>query len=938
MADTIRVLFVDDEPELLDIGKLYLEKSETFAIDTCISVPEALLRLNTERYDAIVSDYQMPDMDGIAFLKHLKASGNTTPFIIFTGRGREDVVIDALNNGADFYIQKGGDNKAQFTELSNKIRYTVTRNRAEEARLKKNEGLGASCEQIAATEEKLQQQLDGHTKKQAAPEISEGQFRALVENSPEPIYIQVNGHFVYLNQAAARLFGADSADQLLNTPFMDRIHPDFHDLIRSRVRTIIENPAPVPLIYEVYLRVNGDPVDVEVAAAPIRFQNAEGVLVFLRDITDRKRAEDALLKKNEELNASYEQIAATEEELRANLEDLTRQELALRESETRYRQFFNTTLDSVFITTPEGKWTDCNDSLLEIFGFSTRDEVFGVPVSSVYAYPEERAAFLKLVEQDGYIKEYPMQFKKKDGTIRDGLITIVPIKNPDGSVKEFIGTLRDITEFKNTQKALRDSEAIYQQLEAQLPDFVIIHEGETIVFVNAEGAHLVGKTPEQIIGTSVLSYAAPAYHELIKKNTRLRYQGVAVDPYEIEIITPSGEQRRVEVRATQISSRKNPATLTVLTDITDRKRAEEELRGAYEQLTAQEEELRAQYDSLAISQAEWESTFNAISDWITLISPDGKIHRTNKAVESLLGIPSGKVLGRYCFELIHGTECQIDDCPRRHMLESKKREITESQMGNGNGWVQVTVDPIINANGNVVSAVHIVRDISERTRSQKALVQAKKKLNLLNYVTFNDIRNSVFSLSAYVQIIKDEVTDTRINGFIDKQDEILQKITHSLTFSQSYQDLGIKPPKWQNANHVFLLAISHLDFLKINHTVQLEGLEIFADPLLEKVFQILADNTLTHGKTATKAVFRFTQGPESVTLFFEDDGVGIPKDSKKKIFSPDFQKKKGVGLFLAGEILDITGISLCETGEPGKGARFEMTIPKGMWRMTGDES
>ncbi|MDP3395708.1 MAG: PAS domain S-box protein, partial [Methanoregula sp.] len=767
-----------DESSLLEIGKLYLERGGEFAVDTLSSAPDALKHLNMERYDAIISDYQMPDMDGIEFLKQVKASGNTTPFIIFTGRGREDVVIEALNNGADFYIQKEGDIKAQFPELSNKIRYAVTQNRAEQARLKKNESLGAFCEQIAATEE----------------------------------------------------------------------------------------------------------------------------------------------------------------ELRANLEDLTRQELALRESETRYHQFFNATLDSVFITTPEGKWTDCNDALLRIFGYATRDEVFGLPVSSVYAHPEERAAFLKLVERDGHIKEYPMQYKKQDGTIRDGLITIVPIKNPDGSVKEFIGTLRDITEFKNTEKALRDSEAIYQQLEAQLPDYVIIHEGETIVFVNAEGARLVGKTPEQIIGTSVLSYAAPAYHDLIKKITRLLCQGVAVEPYEIEIITQSGEQRRVVVRATQISNRKSQATLTVLTDITDRKRAEEELRGAYEQLTAQEEELRAQYDMLALKKEEWESTFDAISDWITLITPDGQILRTNKAAESMFGTPTGQVVGMNCFELVHGTECPNDSCPRKRMLVSKKRELTEIAMRDGNRWLQVTVDPIINANGDVVSAVHIISDISERTRSQKALVQAKKKLSLLNYVTFNDIRNSVFSLSAYVQIIKDEVTDTRITGFVDKQDEILQKITHSLTFSQSYQDLGIKPPKWQNANHVFLLAISHLDFLKINHTVQLEDLEIFADPLLEKVFQILADNTLTHGKTATRAVFRFTQGPESVTLFFEDDGVGIAEDSKKKIFSPDFQKKKGVGLFLAGEILDITGITLCETGEPGKGARFEMTIPKGMWRMTGDES
>jgi PAS domain S-box-containing protein len=336
---------------------------------------------------------------------------------------------------------------------------------------------------------------------------------------------------------------------------------------------------------------------------------------------------------------------------------------------------------------------------------------------------------------------------------------------------------------------------------------------------------------------------------------------------------------------------------------------------------------------LALTEAEWESTFNAISDWITLITPDGRILRTNNAAESLFGAPTGQVLGLNCFELVHGAECLNDDCPRKRMLVSKKRETTEIPMQGGNGWLQVTVDPIFNSAGDVVSAVHIVRDISERMRSQKAMMQAKKKLNLLNYVTFSDIQNMIFSLSGYQHLAKEMVKEGAAGNIIGKQDEILQKITHSLKFAQSFQDLGLKPPRWQNVNQVFLLAISHLDFLRIHHTVQLDGLEVFADPLLEQVFQILADNTLTHGKTATQVTFRYIQEPESVTLFFEDDGAGIPSDAKEKIFLPDFQKKKGVGLFLAREILDITGITIRETGEPGKGARFEMTVPKGMWRI-----
>jgi DNA-binding response OmpR family regulator len=104
-----QVLMVDDEPALLDIAKSFLEVSERFEVTTVTSVKQALLVLTDLRFDAIVSDYQMPGEDGIQFLKELKSRGDSTPFILFTGRGREDVAIEALNNGADFYIRKGFD-------------------------------------------------------------------------------------------------------------------------------------------------------------------------------------------------------------------------------------------------------------------------------------------------------------------------------------------------------------------------------------------------------------------------------------------------------------------------------------------------------------------------------------------------------------------------------------------------------------------------------------------------------------------------------------------------------------------------------------------------------------------------------------------------------------------------------------------------------------
>lgn len=359
----------------------------------------------------------------------------------------------------------------------------------------------------------------------------------------------------------------------------------------------------------------------------------------------------------------------------------------------------------------------------------------------------------------------------------------------------------------------------------------------------------------------------------------------------------------------------------------------EELWTAYGKLAAREDELRRQYDALSLNQKEWDATYNAISDWVALISTEGKVIRTNRSVESLFGILPEKAIGMHCSVILHGAlSCPFEACPRMRMIKSRRRESLEIQEKNRDRWFAVTVDPITNGAGEVISAVHIVRDISERMREQKALEQAKKKLNLLNYVTFNDIRNHVYSLWGFQQLAKGIAGKGAAEEISKKTDALLQEITDSLKFAQAYQDLGLRPSAWQDANRVFLLAISHLDTRHIGRTVELDGLEIFADPMLEQVLQILAENTLTHGMTATRMTLRYAEGPDSLVLFFEDDGAGIPAEIKKEIFSPDFQKTKSVGLFLAREILEITGISIQETGTPGAGARFEIVVPKGTYR------
>ncbi|MCE7745133.1 MAG: response regulator, partial [Candidatus Heimdallarchaeota archaeon] len=131
----IKILLVDDEETLLEVSKLYLEKmNEKFNIITVESAIQALEMIKEQEFDVIISDYQMPEMNGLEFLSIVRDAGNEIPFIVFTGKGREEVAIQALNLGADFYLQKGGEKSSQFHELDNLIDKLYEKKQADKLR------------------------------------------------------------------------------------------------------------------------------------------------------------------------------------------------------------------------------------------------------------------------------------------------------------------------------------------------------------------------------------------------------------------------------------------------------------------------------------------------------------------------------------------------------------------------------------------------------------------------------------------------------------------------------------------------------------------------------------------------------------------------------------------------------------------------------------
>jgi len=237
----------------------------------------------------------------------------------------------------------------------------------------------------------------------------------------------------------------------------------------------------------------------------------------------------------------------------------------------------------------------------------------------------------------------------------------------------------------------------------------------------------------------------------------------------------------------------------------------------------------------------------------------------------------------------------------------------------------------------VLSLIH---DISDLKRTEQALKATNRKLNLLSSITRHDIINQLTLLTGYIRISRGYMDDKKgLIKFLEKADKAATTIEHHIQFTKEYQELGVHAPAWQNVHEIIIKAMGGLPLGNIKVEVDRTDLEIFADPLCGKVFYNLIDNALRYGGERMKTIrFLSQESGTGLTIFCEDDGVGISDEVKKSLFIRGFGKHTGLGLFLSREILSITGITITENGKEGKGARFEMTVPKAMYRFSGLEN
>jgi signal transduction histidine kinase len=226
----------------------------------------------------------------------------------------------------------------------------------------------------------------------------------------------------------------------------------------------------------------------------------------------------------------------------------------------------------------------------------------------------------------------------------------------------------------------------------------------------------------------------------------------------------------------------------------------------------------------------------------------------------------------------------------------------------------------------------IIRDITDRKKEEQNLVIANQKLNLMNIVAWHDIYNKITALRGYLELSKDHITDQKSQEFLAREDEVLKQIQQQILYTKEYQEIGMQLPRWHNLNNL-LKNIRMTGVAESTHiTNEAENLEIYADPVIEKVFWHLIDNSVKHGEKVTEILITSRESASGCTLVYEDNGVGIPENKRKDLFTKSFGKMTGFDLYFVHDILDIYGMKIVENGEPGKGARFEISVPKGQYR------
>ena len=721
MIPMISLLMADDEEELLDLAGHFITGTEGIELSTSLTGARALEMHRARPSDAIVFDLNMPDIGGIEFLKLLRDSGDTTPFIILTGKGSEQGAMEALNLGATFYLTKGGDPAALFAELARMVVFAVKNQRIEKS-LRESEQRYRTIFEIA------------------------GSATAVLDSE---------GIILLINAEVEPIFGYRPGEVEGKVHWSRFIPPDEMPRISEYWRLLHDDPSQASQRFETRLLDHLGRTRVGIISAKL-IPGTRNSVISITDITELRKA-------NEKLQAS----------------------------ENLYRTIFRTTGTATMILDESGLITLANGEVEPLLGFPPQ-ELEGRISWPAFIPPDELPRLsenFRLLHEDpaSSTQHYEARLVDRWGATKYGTFSVALIPGSRHSVM----SIMDITELKRAGEALRESEEKYRTLVERANDGIIVIQDEVIRFANTRAAEIWGGVPGQNIGRKF-----------------------------VDLLDPGESGRVMEIHRARLAGKPTPRV----------------------------------YDTV-------------------IYRKDGApVHLAiNAGIITYMGGPA---------------------------------------------------------------TLAFIRDVTERKKGEEALLTAHRKLNLLSSITRHDIRNQLMVILGYTELLRQEARPDQAGKIITAVEEAARTIKHHIEFTKEYQEVGIHAPAWQDLREVIVRAGARCSLGKVKLAIGVEGVELFADPLLERAVYNLIDNALRHGGTLTVIRFSAVESPAGLTISCEDDGQGIPPGDRERIFSPGYSRTSGYGLFLVREILGITGISIHEEGRTGGGAHFTLLAPRGTFRFS----
>jgi PAS domain S-box-containing protein len=465
--------------------------------------------------------------------------------------------------------------------------------------------------------------------------------------------------------------------------------------------------------------------------------------------------------------------------------------------------------------------------------------------------------------------------------------------------------------------SLRESEEKLALVMNGVPTLISYMDTELrFVYLNKAHAQWYGCTAEELIGRSlkdllhddIFSRSLP-YYEKVLSGSEVSYENTARDH--------DGRERALHVTfVPHLQENQVVGFFAALEDITERKKIESAL-------------------------VESEERFRNLLQHVPSISVqgynmDGTTQYWNDASEVLYGYPAEEAIGKNLVDLVVPPEMQEDVRNAMKYMAETGQPIPASELQlmrkDGSRISVFSSHAIVKRSGREPELFCIDIDLTEQKRAEEALHEANQKLRLLTGLTRHDIFNQLNTGQLFLDLALAKSESQKQGEYITYAMEANRRIESIIGFTREYENFGTASSGWLKLRETIESARMEifLEIVKVENQIQ-ENLMVYADPILRKVFTTLIENAARHGGGIQCIKFSCYQNEDTLIISCVDDGIGISLDEKIHIFEHGYGKHTGIGLFLAKEILSITGLSIRECGIPWEGARFEILVPKGKY-------